>query len=505
MNEFVDSTIIQTIKDLIISHTGILFNERHEQDLVRHIIRTCEEIDVPVDSCIHKLSDKTFTQHFLEKIIKRITIGETYFFRDKNLFLYLKDILLPDLIRERRKTNKLYLRIWSAACSSGEEPYSLAILLRYLLLDIADWDIYLLATDINQGMIDRALTGEYSRWSFRDEPLVSIGQYFTPTPDNRLKIDECIKSMVRFECRNLIQDSFMYHSLGPSSLDIILCRNVLMYFSPSQAQGVVLHLAETLRNDGFLIVSPQEIGIINNPYLNLFHHGQVFLHVKGKKQLKEAEIHINSPKPESVSDFHQIEFLHNEHEDSFYELTSEKKYPELGFVKPSKLPANPELEKNLFDALITENRLDDAGEIVNQKGFLSGYGDVTREMGILIKAYAGLGDYEKALGWSDRLISQDPLNPKPYLIKAAVLDENGFRDHAIQLLRQSLYADPDYLPAHLSIAGIYMNLGKSDLARHHYSIAIQILETMPEIQVLEETEGIPADKMKDMIRILLKE
>ena len=121
-----------------------------------------------------------------------------------------------------------------------------------------------------------------------------------------------------------------------------------------------------------------------------------------------------------------------------------------------------------------------------------------------IRSYAGNGEYEKALGWSDRLIAIDVLNPRPYLLKAAVFDEQGLYEHSLQLLRQSLYASHDYLPAHLAIAGIYSKTGKPDLARHHYKLAIGILETKDEDIILEETEGIPAQKMKDMINQLLE-
>jgi chemotaxis protein methyltransferase CheR len=127
MSDVLDEAAIGTIRDFILANTGILFDDRHTHDLCRHIASACTDLKIPLETCVQQVNDSSFQVRFLEILVNYITIGETYFFRDKNLFLFLRDSLLPDLIRSRRQEHKLYLRIWSAACSSGEEPYSLAI------------------------------------------------------------------------------------------------------------------------------------------------------------------------------------------------------------------------------------------------------------------------------------------------------------------------------------------------------------------------------------------
>lgn len=511
MSDVLNEAALGTIRNIILAHTGILFDDRHTHDLNRHISSACTDLKISVDSCLEQVEDSSFRTRFLEVLVNYITIGETYFFRDKNLFIYLRDSLLPDLIRSRRQEQKLYLRIWSAACSSGEEPYSIAILLRYLLVDVDDWDIYLLATDINQKMLSRAQEGIYSRWSFRDDPIIPVGSYFSPTPDNRVKIDDSIRTMVHFDRMNLIRDTSFYHALGPSSLDIILCRNVLMYFSPEQSGDVVSRLVHSLRTGGFLIVSPQEIGIVQGPDIRMRHQGSVFLHEKiDQNSTPPAEKNLPS-----VSDSILIDELDYTTGALAGDLLHEPDIPDIPdfpddiYLDVEKNPGHSsavtfllEPDDNEFDTLIAENRLDEAGTIISKSG-LQFSPHRGRQMEILIRAYAGNGEHDMALGWCDRLIAADVLNARPYLLKAAVLDEQGLYDHSLQSLRQSLYAFPDYLPAHLAIAGIYTKTGKPDLARHHYELAIHILESKDEDTIMEETEGIPARKMKDMIQMLL--
>ena len=280
MNRKLTPDELNEISQYIIKNTGIYYNKEHWLDLERNISAVFQELQMDFSSWSDIISDNRLLKPFTDSLIRHITITETYFFRDKNLFTYLRDTLLPDLIHRRRLERKHYLRIWSAACSSGEEPYSIALLLRNLLPDYETWDIFLIGTDINQDMINRAIKGEYSRWSFRNEPIVPTGQYFRIKSNNKLQINESIINMVRFEQSNLIPDSSLHYFIHPEFLDIILCRNLLMYFSPEQSTRVISYLIESLIPKGYLIVSPQEIGIITNPEVSLIRNESVFIFIK---------------------------------------------------------------------------------------------------------------------------------------------------------------------------------------------------------------------------------
>ena len=502
MNKKLTQDELNEISQYIIKNTGIYYNKEHWSDLERNISAVFQELQMDFSSWSDIISDNRLLKLFTDSLIKHITITETYFFRDKNLFTYLRDTLLPDLIHRRRVEGKHYLRIWSAACSSGEEPYSIALLLRYLIPDYETWDIFLMGTDINQDMINRAIKGEYSRWSFRNEPIVPTGQYFRTKSNNKLQIDESIINMVRFEQSNLIPDSSLHYFIHPEFLDIILCRNLLMYFSPEQSTRVISYLTESLIPKGYLIVSPQEIGIVINPEVSLIRNGSVFIFIK--KPRKGPSIFEGFARIQDLTEYtHQmpdepdirpINTIPNE--TICYPINRPPDLPDLNSpsgtdtsVEPPGVCPDPTYEKTTHINLIDT-------DIENQEKKLE-------EMEDLVIKFAGRGDYKDAAGWCDRMIAKDPLYPRSYLLKSAVLEEQGFFSDAIISLRQALYANPDYLPAHLAIAGIYRNTGRADEARHHYEVAIHILNSIDDFVILDESEGIAAGKMKELINSIL--
>ena len=157
--------------------------------------------------------------------IALLTNGETYFFRDHGQFDLLRLRLLPELIERRRDAKTL--RLWSAGCSSGEEAYSLAMLLDMLLPKRDGWNILILGSDIDEAALAKARRGHYGQWSFRMAPPALKQRYFQRKGDEWM-LDERIRSMVTFRTSNLIGETFPSAELR--DMDLILCRNVFIYF-----------------------------------------------------------------------------------------------------------------------------------------------------------------------------------------------------------------------------------------------------------------------------------
>ena len=178
------------------------------------------------------LSSEPPSRNQIEILASYLTIGETYFFREKQTFEILEERILADLIKTRRQ-NERRLRIWSAGCCTGEEPYSIAMLLSKMLPDLKDWNISILATDINPRFLHKASEGVYSKWSFRDCPQGVKERYFRKAKEDRLEILPDIKKMVTFSYLNLVEDSYPSLSNCTNAMDVIFCRNVLMYFAPT--------------------------------------------------------------------------------------------------------------------------------------------------------------------------------------------------------------------------------------------------------------------------------
>ncbi|MCK9388886.1 MAG: hypothetical protein M0Q22_10925 [Sulfuritalea sp.] len=182
------------------------------------------------------------------------TNGETYFFRDHGQFDLLRLHVLPALI-DRRRTAKT-LRLWSAGCASGEEAYSLAMLVDHLLPQRDDWDIVILGSDIDAAALQKARRGHYRQWSFRMAPPTLQQRYFQRHGDEWV-LDEHIRRMVSFRLGDLIGDPVPGGELR--DMDLILCRNVFIYFNAGTVATVAGKLAAALNENGYLMTGHTEL------------------------------------------------------------------------------------------------------------------------------------------------------------------------------------------------------------------------------------------------------
>jgi len=184
-------------------------------------------------------------------VVEAMTTNETFFFRDKTPFELFEKVLLPRYLPARAAARRL--RIWCAASSSGQEPYSLAMMLSEAAARLIGWRVEILATDISTEVLDRAKSGLYSQFEVqRGLPIQLLLKYFTQVGD-QWQIAPQIRSMVEFRPANLIKD---FSALG--TFDIIYCRNVLIYFDAPTKTDVMRRLANALSPDGALLLGAAE-------------------------------------------------------------------------------------------------------------------------------------------------------------------------------------------------------------------------------------------------------
>ncbi|MCB1556248.1 MAG: protein-glutamate O-methyltransferase CheR [Alphaproteobacteria bacterium] len=190
-------------------------------------------------------------QDLVKAVVEAMTTNETSFFRDSKPFDTFRDTVLPYLLKKRATTKRL--RIWSAACSSGQEAYSLAMLLKEKANLTAGWTIEIMGTDISEDIVAQAQKAEYSQFEVqRGLPIMLLMKYFTQVGD-RWQLRDDIKSMVKFKYFNLLDNMA---ALG--TFDIIFCRNVLIYFDPPLKKQVFEGMARQLSDDGFLFLGGAE-------------------------------------------------------------------------------------------------------------------------------------------------------------------------------------------------------------------------------------------------------
>jgi len=183
-----------------------------------------------------------------------ITTNVTSFFREKEQWIYFKEYLNSSVLKKEKKK----LRIWSSASSSGEEPYSIAIFLHENIPDIETWDIKILATDISEEILKKAIIGVYPEKVMGALPKHIINKYFTAkksTIKKEFVVNDSIKKMVTFRKYNLVYGNY---SMFRNPIDIIFCRNVMIYFDKVVQTQINIHLASLLRIGGLLFIGHSE-------------------------------------------------------------------------------------------------------------------------------------------------------------------------------------------------------------------------------------------------------
>jgi len=187
-----------------------------------------------------------------DHLISAITINVTEFFRNPETFAVLGKKVIPEIVRTKKERGKKIIRAWSAGTSNGEEAYSLAILFLEILEENgADFDIVVYGTDVDPACVEKSKAGIYTAHSLKEINQERLARYFSQRGEN-YEVNDSVKKLTRFTARNLVSDEFLKH------LDLILCRNVVIYFTKPLQEMVYSNFVRALNKDGFLVLGKME-------------------------------------------------------------------------------------------------------------------------------------------------------------------------------------------------------------------------------------------------------
>ncbi len=248
---------IKAISKYILDISGINLNESKAYLIETRLGGLIKEYECSSYKELRSKAETDSNKTIENKIIDAISTNETLFFRDREPFEVLQHKILPDLIdRRTEKASGLLpipIRIWSAACSTGQEAYSIAIVLKELLPDLKKYNVRLFGTDISDSAIAQASYGTYNKFEIeRGLSKGKLEKYFIPNGGN-WKISDEIRAMVSFNKGNILKPF-----AGVEKLDIIFCRNVAIYFDLEERKKLFENIASVLEPDGFLIVGSTE-------------------------------------------------------------------------------------------------------------------------------------------------------------------------------------------------------------------------------------------------------
>ncbi|MEL7473435.1 MAG: protein-glutamate O-methyltransferase CheR [Planctomycetota bacterium] len=243
-----------TLRKVIYDRSGIHFPDNKKYILESRLARRLDELEMDnFQQYVSFLTMGPYMADEFQEMFNRITINETSFFRNEAQLNVFETQTLPELLKARAASKRL--RLWSAACSTGEEPYTLAIMLhRSLGVRLADWNIEILGTDISEKALTVAQSGVYTSYATRTTPPLVLNRYFKEN-GRELHLDPEIQSMVRFQTHNL-KDTLAARRFG--TWDVIFCRNVMIYFDDEMKTRVVGCFSEQLAPDGSLFIGHSE-------------------------------------------------------------------------------------------------------------------------------------------------------------------------------------------------------------------------------------------------------
>jgi len=411
-----------------------------------------------------------------EALARAFTTGETFFFRDHGQFDLMRFRLLPELIA-RHRSDKI-LRLWSAGCASGEEVYSLAMLVDMLLPERDGWNILILGTDIDSNAIAKAQRGRYGKWSFRMVPPDLQQRYFH-LEGNEWILDERIRRRVTFRVSNLVGEPFPGSELY--GMDIILCRNVFIYFEPAAVFAVATKFAATLREGGYLLTAHTELigHSVRELESRMFAEGVVY------------QRHAQVPVPTST----------------IRRLQVREPFPST-FLRAREGPTPPSQpspagggrsngaggERSQSPSLARS-----AGEGWGGGGFPPAPHPVAHNDELLLKeayALADKGEFDLAEQACRKILSATPLETAPYFLLAQLAQVKGDFNQAKDCLNKAIYLDHRFVAAYLELAALSERAKDMPHAQTLRRAALGIVRTMPNDAVIEQYETTAGDMVQ---------
>lgn len=383
----------------------------------------------------------------LQALAADITVGETYFFRDAGQLTALVEVALPDRLRARSDIRAL--RLLSLGCASGEEPYTLAMLAR--AHTPPGWDVAIRAVDINRKQLERAALGRYTPWSLRVTSQEIIARWFRRA-GTHLVLDPTIRSSVTFEARNLMDpDPDLW---VPGAYDIVLCRNVLMYFSPRATRGVVSNLERCVAPGGYLFLGHAESLRGLSEVFGLHHTHETFYYQRQP-----------GPRP----DVHTTEWhtTIRSSADRVDALAAKARRP---LARPPEPPP------------ATPGALESATELLRQERYDEALGRLTPAEGAtpdgaLVRAAVRLhrGDLAGARAACSVALAQDALNVNARCLLALCHDAAGEAGAAAHHHRLAAEADPTFAIPRLHLGILARRAGDKGVARAELTRALSLL------------------------------
>ncbi len=379
-------------------------------------------------------------QTVLNNLINKITISETYFFRDKKQINFIKNDLFYKI-----RNNKKEILIWSMGASTGEEAYTLAIIINELNLK-DDVKIKILGFDINTENIHKARTGIYSDWSFRGVNNIYLNKYFKKNGHNSFEIDEKIKKVVSFVHFNIAKDLFEPGiSLKYGKPDYILCRNTLMYFKRNLIAPIIERMYELLNSNGVIIPGIQEVRLFKSSKTKYDYVDGTCIFLKRETVSLNSKITKEKKQIPGSRSTSETEFI-KKYNDMKKKLVNNQKEPVsvgVGETKTVDMNSYLSMRKSptvIIEKYTIESLLKNSLEFFEQQNF------------------------KIALEYCDQAIDLEKSNHLPFYIKSMICFEAGNIEQSFENIKKAAFLNPDSSLVNYYYSNVMIKMGYYDKA-----------------------------------------
>jgi len=496
--DFLTHTDVMRFRDLVRDASGMELPEFRRAELGRAIVRTLERTGLAGPAALYQHLRAPDARVDLEAFVAELTIGETYFFRHHAQFAALEEKILPEIIE--RRSGERRLRLWSAACASGEEPYSLAMLLDRMLPARDRWNVSILATDINRRSLEKAHRGVYGQWSFRNKGLETDVRYFARAKD-RFRISQHIRDMVTFTYLNLVEDAYPSLATDTQAMDLILCRNVLIYFGPDAANLVVDRLVASLSDGGWFVPGPADAPTPAFRKLEAHSMPRAIVYRKVKQAVTPPDAFGSTTALAAAPSLapRLAPFAPAPPRLVPVAGVSEAEDAQGRKDEPSTTNAGPTSEDHEALALWRSGRSDDA------LARLSSLADAAPadpwSSYFAAKICANERRLDEAARWVERSLSSSALFAPAHYLHGLVLAESGDLRAATDAVRRAVYLDAGFVLAEFVIAGMYARLGELDRAVKAIDNVSSAVAGWERDEPVPEGDGLTAGRLLELATI----
>lgn len=491
--------------DLVATTLGLRIREQEEAIFLHKLLKRVQALGLPSLEAYYQLltidRQSTIGNAEWQELVRILTINESYFFRDQGQFSLLKNHILPELIQRKQSLSagaNRTIRVWSAGCATGEEAYSLAILLKELIPVDQVWNVLVLGTDINELALEQAKHGVYSDWSFRSVDPELQQKYFRRSRQG-WRIDFNIRRMVTFQPGNLVRDCYPSSQTKIHDLDLILCRNVFIYFNKQAIASVLDCFYRTLNPGGCLIVGHTELHGQNLDQFQVKTFPESVLY----QRRMDTEINVRAV-AEFESEFVTEAASDNSPQFSFKsETLSNTVVPvkaereQVKTTKPEHLCLEGMQSINQFGPILSPfSLLGEVVQLMERKAYLEAIYKARQVLAqepqhlraycLIAEAYANLGDHLNAAQTCHQILQFAPFAVEPLYLLAQVAQEQGDLEAAKNLLKRVIYLAPTAVYAYFELGCLYEQQGNVAKAQRNWQSALEVLR-----QTAQQTIELP--------------